>query len=185
MQLRQNLKKSDIISTIIFAILMLGIGGAIGAYGGGYVFLLISKVDTNLLSYDTLMNAWPLWEYKKLHAAISLGTIVFAAAIIVPLAAIIIGAFFEFPEPDVHGNAKLITDEEIKESGLLDADEEYPEILIGKVAKGRHKGKYLKFAGQQFLGLGAPTRSGKGVGFVIPNLLNYRDSVCVLDIKAE
>ncbi|EHA9434648.1 type IV secretory system conjugative DNA transfer family protein [Salmonella enterica subsp. enterica serovar Rubislaw] len=185
MQLRQNLKKSDIISTIIFAILMLGIGGAIGAYGGGYVFLLISKVDTNLLSYDTLMKAWPLWEYKKLHAAISLGTIVFAAAIIVPLAAIIIGAFFEFPEPDVHGNAKLITDEEIKESGLLDADEEYPEILIGKVAKGRHKGKYLKFAGQQFLGLGAPTRSGKGVGFVIPNLLNYRDSVCVLDIKAE
>lgn len=65
MQLRQNLKKSDIISTIIFAILMLGIGGAIGAYGGGYVFLLISKVDTNLLSYDTLLKAWPLWEYKN------------------------------------------------------------------------------------------------------------------------
>lgn len=76
MQLRENLSKSDIISTIIFSILMLAIGCAIGLYGGGYVFLLISKVDTNLLSYDTLINAWPLWEYKKLHAAISLGTIV-------------------------------------------------------------------------------------------------------------
>ncbi|WP_419669813.1 type IV secretory system conjugative DNA transfer family protein [Xylella fastidiosa] len=33
--------------------------------------------------------------------------------------------------------------------------------------------------------LAAPTRSGKGVGIVIPNLLHYRDSVVVLDIKGE
>jgi type IV secretion system protein VirD4 len=31
----------------------------------------------------------------------------------------------------------------------------------------------------------APTRSGKGVGVVIPNLLNWPDSVVVLDIKGE
>jgi type IV secretion system protein VirD4 len=33
--------------------------------------------------------------------------------------------------------------------------------------------------------LSAPTRSGKGVGVVIPNLLNCPDSVVVLDIKGE
>jgi len=33
--------------------------------------------------------------------------------------------------------------------------------------------------------LAAPTRSGKGVGVVIPNLLSYEESVCVLDIKQE
>ena len=33
--------------------------------------------------------------------------------------------------------------------------------------------------------LAAPTRSGKGVGVVIPNLLTYSDSVVVLDIKGE
>ncbi|TCU81949.1 type IV secretory system conjugative DNA transfer VirD4/TraG family protein [Roseateles saccharophilus] len=33
--------------------------------------------------------------------------------------------------------------------------------------------------------LSAPTRSGKGVGVVIPNLLNFPDSVVVLDIKGE
>ncbi len=33
--------------------------------------------------------------------------------------------------------------------------------------------------------LSAPTRSGKGVGVVIPNLLNWPDSVVVLDIKGE
>ena len=33
--------------------------------------------------------------------------------------------------------------------------------------------------------LGAPTRSGKGVGIVIPNLLNYPDSAVTVDIKFE
>jgi type IV secretion system protein VirD4 len=31
----------------------------------------------------------------------------------------------------------------------------------------------------------APTRAGKGVGYVIPNLLNWPDSVVVLDVKRE
>src|SRR5690606_24046952 len=39
--------------------------------------------------------------------------------------------------------------------------------------------------GQQFVILAAPTRSGKGVGVVVPNPLDYRESVVVLDIKQE
>jgi len=46
-------------------------------------------------------------------------------------------------------------------------------------------GRYLRFAGQQFVLLAAPTRSGKGVGIVIPNLLSYEHSVVVLDVKQE
>ena len=33
--------------------------------------------------------------------------------------------------------------------------------------------------------LGAPTRSGKGVGIVIPNLLDWKESAVVQDIKQE
>ena len=33
--------------------------------------------------------------------------------------------------------------------------------------------------------MAAPTRSGKGVGIVIPNLLTWPGSVIVLDIKHE
>jgi type IV secretion system protein VirD4 len=40
-------------------------------------------------------------------------------------------------------------------------------------------------SGQQFVILAAPTRSGKGVGVVIPNLLEYAESMVVLDIKQE
>ena len=55
-----------------------------------------------------------------------------------------------------------------------------PAIVVGV-----WRGRYLRFAGQQFVLLAAPARSGKGVGIVIPNLLSYSDSVVVLDIKRE
>ena len=53
-------------------------------------------------------------------------------------------------------------------------------IIIGEFNK-----KHIKFGGQQFVALGAPTRSGKGVGIVIPNLLTYRNSAVVQDLKQE
>ncbi|CAJ5660598.1 TRAG family protein [Burkholderia pseudomallei] len=55
-----------------------------------------------------------------------------------------------------------------------------PAIVVGI-----WRGRYLRFAGQQFVLLAAPARSGKGVSIVIPNLLSYPDSVVVLDIKRE
>jgi type IV secretion system protein VirD4 len=55
-----------------------------------------------------------------------------------------------------------------------------PPLVVGV-----WRGRYLRFAGQQFVLLAAPTRSGKGVGIVIPNLLSYEHSVVVLDIKQE
>ena len=55
-----------------------------------------------------------------------------------------------------------------------------PAIVVGL-----WRGRYLRFAGQQFVLLAAPARSGKGVGIVVPNLLSYPDSAVVLDIKQE
>ncbi|MDR0653013.1 MAG: type IV secretory system conjugative DNA transfer family protein [Synergistaceae bacterium] len=45
--------------------------------------------------------------------------------------------------------------------------------------------RYLGWAGNGHLITVAPTRSGKGVGLVIPNLLNYGGSVIVIDPKGE
>lgn len=38
---------------------------------------------------------------------------------------------------------------------------------------------------EQSCSFSRPTRSGKGVGVVIPNCLNYSDSLVILDIKGE
>ena len=76
----------------------------------------------------------------------------------------------------LHGSARWANDKEIRNANLVQDD----GIVIGK-----NKGEILRFPGQQFVLLAAPTRSGKGVGVVIPNLLTYTGSVVVLDIKQE
>lgn len=87
----------------------------------------------------------------------------------------------------IYGDSSLANDFDLKDSGFFPEKEEEgkPAVLIGKMFQGRYKGKFLKFVGQQFLMLFAPTRSGKGVGIVIPNCLYYKESMVVLDIKLE
>nr|WP_275897686.1 type IV secretory system conjugative DNA transfer family protein [Helicobacter suis] len=44
----------------------------------------------------------------------------------------------------------------------------------------KDKGDFYAFGGQEFIALAAPTRTGKGVGFIIPNLLNYELIGCTI-----
>ncbi|HJR73826.1 MAG TPA: type IV secretory system conjugative DNA transfer family protein [Luteimonas sp.] len=83
------------------------------------------------------------------------------------------------PRPkSAHGEARFAGRSELARHGLL---KPAPDgIVIGKIGN-----TLIRLPGQQFALLAAPTRSGKGVGIVIPNLLEYRDSIVVLDIKGE
>jgi type IV secretion system protein VirD4 len=53
------------------------------------------------------------------------------------------------------------------------------------LAIGRTSGRVLRYDGDGHLLTVAPTRSGKGVGAVVPNLLTYPGSVVVTDPKGE
>ncbi|MDQ3388190.1 MAG: type IV secretory system conjugative DNA transfer family protein, partial [Gemmatimonadota bacterium] len=56
----------------------------------------------------------------------------------------------------------------------------------GSLLIGRHRdGSLLWYSGASHLLTMAPTRSGKGVGTVIPNLLTYPGSVLCTDVKGE
>ena len=76
----------------------------------------------------------------------------------------------------IHGNAHWATKKEIKKMGMRAKH----GVLMGKIS-----GKFLIADGFQHILLFAPTGSGKGVGFVIPNLLFWEQSVIVHDIKLE
>jgi type IV secretion system protein VirD4 len=78
----------------------------------------------------------------------------------------------------LHGDARFARAGDLARHRLFD---DGPTSLV----VGRYNGRLLRLPGQQFAILAAPTRSGKGVGIVIPNLLEYQDSVVVLDIKQE
>ena len=93
---------------------------------------------------------------------------------------LLIAARFKPRKQPLYGAATFASQKEIQQAGLL-SDK---GIVVGK-QKQLFKQWYLQFAGQQHVLMSAPTRSGKGVGVVIPNLLTWQDSVVVLDIKQE
>lgn len=84
--------------------------------------------------------------------------------------------FFAPAKQSLFGDARFAKKSEIVKAGLFGEK----GIIVGKLG-----GRYLMFDGQQHPIISAPTRSGKGVGIVIPNLLNWPESVVVLDIKQE
>src|SRR3546814_15271164 len=56
---------------------------------------------------------------------------------------------------------------------------------VSGIVLGRKRGRVLTFGGSGHVIVEAPTRSGKGVGIVIPSLLTWAGSVGVLDVKRE
>jgi type IV secretion system protein VirD4 len=76
----------------------------------------------------------------------------------------------------LHGAARFASERELKRHGFRAAT----GIVVG-----RKGGRFLTFGGSEHVLVEAPTRSGKGTGIVIPNLLTWQGSVVVLDVKRE
>jgi len=90
-----------------------------------------------------------------------------------------------FPEEnDSHGSARFADEAELELLGItpgLSATARSP-LLIGSDIR---SGAFLRYDGPAHLMTLAPTRSGKGVGTIIPNLLRVDRSVLVIDPKGE
>jgi type IV secretion system protein VirD4 len=74
------------------------------------------------------------------------------------------------------GSARWASEGEAKAAGLLGQD----GVVLGRL--GQH---YLRHDGPEHVLCFAPTRSGKGVGLVVPTLLTWAGSAVVHDIKGE
>lgn len=113
------------------------------------------------------------WYYR--HDPVVRDALGLAAVVSVPLT--VLGLFLILrPQKDLHGTARFARESEIAKAGLRAK----AGILLGRAG-----GRFLLFGGTEHVLLEAPTRSGKGVGVVIPNLLSWQDSVVVLDVKQE
>jgi type IV secretion system protein VirD4 len=82
----------------------------------------------------------------------------------------------EVKKVTTYGSACWAETREIKRAGLLHPD----GVLLG-----RWRGAYLRHHGPEHVLCFAPTRSGKGVGLVVPTLLTWPGSAIVHDIKGE
>ena len=80
------------------------------------------------------------------------------------------------PPSTSHGSARFADYEDLVRAKLFARK----GIILG-----RKRGRMIRYKGDGHLLTFAPTRSGKGVGCVIPNLLSWSGSVVVTDIKGE
>jgi type IV secretion system protein VirD4 len=97
---------------------------------------------------------------------------------------------------DLHGSAHWAVAEEIEAAGILPTPENMGGVMLGAVDipvrndgfnpfGTKAKTVYLRHRGPEHILVFAPTRSGKGVGIVVPTLLCWSESVLVHDIKGE
>jgi len=86
----------------------------------------------------------------------------------------------EAERPTSFGSAKWATMAYLQTNGLLDGK----GFLLGSFAEDGER-KAIHYDGPRHLLTVAPTRSGKGVSSIIPNLLTYEGSAFVIDPKGE
>ncbi|MCW4453842.1 type IV secretory system conjugative DNA transfer family protein [Flavobacterium sp. MXW15] len=152
----------------------------VGYVLSGYLTLLLLKLDTGLLGVDTYyryLRALDLPQLAPFAGKIKLaGFLGFGIPILLCLVGLAL--MFKPGKKSLHGDARFASAADLSKHGLFKRASN--GIVVGKFG-----GKLVRLSGQQFVILAAPTRSGKGVGIVIPNLLEYQESVVVLDIKQE
>ena len=160
----------------VLAILLYIPVGLVGADClAGVLFDVTNKRVPESLSLDRWPEAWQAYredatQRKRLQFSAGLGLFTLFGL------PVLLGLSLTQRTRPLHGDARFANPSEIAGAGL------YGEqgIIVGKVGR-----RYLIYGGQEFVLLAAPTRSGKGVSLVLPNLLHYDDSVVVLDIKLE
>lgn len=145
---------------------------ALWAYLGGGIFLLAHQ---RKFEDATPLTLYQYWFYYGTDSNVLRWLYISSA-----LAFLVITApslFFLSPKKrSLYGTARFARTSEIRKAGLFGTR----GLILGCYRK-----SYLMFGGSFHVLMSAPTRSGKGVGVVIPNLLTWPDSVVVLDIKQE
>lgn len=81
----------------------------------------------------------------------------------------------------MHGSARWADRADIEQAGLF-SDK---GVVVGAWRDKNGRQKYLRHNGPEHVLCFAPTRSGKGVGLVLPTLLSWEHSAVITDLKGE
>ena len=112
----------------------------------------------------------------------------------VPLMTVLLYLSRRRPASTAHGSATWGTDADLQKSGMLTGDGVVLcQTNVASFRPGSKPGTYemvrpgrlITHGGPEHVMVFAPTRSGKGIGTVIPTLLNWKGSTLVYDIKKE
>ena len=136
-----------------------------------------------IFKYERLTRPAQAAIFDRAHAIVGIG---FVFALIAPM-------YFIFRRSqrirnernDLHGSAHWAAQKEVEATKLLPSPENRGGVVFGAWRDPSGRVHYLRHKGPEHMMVFAPTRSGKGVGIVIPTLVSWDESVLVLDIKGE
>ncbi|GAB2510045.1 type IV secretory system conjugative DNA transfer family protein [Lysobacter humi (ex Lee et al. 2017)] len=165
---------------LLFAFVLLALAAVAGLYLSGRLAIAFLGIEGHGADWSVYLQYLKTLDLPQVrpHAAKirAAGYVGFGVPSLAYVAFVVLA--LRGPSKALHGDARFARGSDLARHGLFD---DGPTSLV----VGKHGGKLVRLPGQQFAILAAPTRSGKGVGIVIPNLLEYLDSVVVLDIKQE
>ncbi len=150
-------------------ILVLGV--LLWALLGSMIAWLYLGYPIDGMSPEFMAQVW--WHFAG-NPDVQIGLAIGGAVALLPTAILLYVVLKR--KPALHGDAAWAKEAALRKNSLRD-----PAGLI----LGRMNGKLIRFGGPEHVLVEAPTRSGKGVGVVIPNLLTWNGSAIVLDFKRE
>jgi type IV secretion system protein VirD4 len=144
------------------------------------------------------------WAYKwsahypdEIMRAGSVGIVVATVGLLGVAIAKVVSANTSKANEFLHGSARWAEKQDIEAAGLLPRPRSLLDVLAGRqapLASGVYVGgwedqkgnfHYLRHNGPEHILTYAPTRSGKGVGLVVPTLLSWPASAVITDLKSE
>lgn len=170
---------------------LVGLSLLCGFQAATQMFAHTAQYDTSLgSSLSHLYFPWKIvvWGFRfgdtyasEMHQAQSMGLVVTALLLMATFLRMIVVANSSIPHGKLHGSARWANQQDITAAGLLASD----GVYVGAWKDKRHSIRYLRHNGPEHVLCYAPTRSGKGVGLVIPTLLSWQHSAVILDLKGE
>ena len=139
---------------------------------------------------------WGLFQLSLMRAA-AVGMTVTSTGLLGLMVAKVVAANSAKTNPYLHGSARWANQQDIEKAGLLPRPITFWQQLTGQIkptSEGVYVGawldkkgvtRYLRHNGAEHVLCYAPTRSGKGVGLVIPTLLSWEHSAVITDLKGE
>ncbi len=169
---------------VVFAIVIVGVWAATqwAAFQLGYQAQLgepwVVLFGTPVYQPWKLFEWWYAYEAYAPHIFDQAGMLAGASGFM-GCAAAVVGSLWRARQNrfvTTYGSSRWANRREIEGAGLFRA----AGVFLGRLG-----GQYLRHDGPEHVMAFAPTRSGKGVGLVIPTLLSWTGSAVVHDIKGE
>ena len=168
-----------------------------------YVFQYLSTLGPH---WNHLYAPWKILEWSKqwldryanefsMAGSVAMMTASLGLILLMALRKHLLGAVTSH----LHGSARWAEKKDIQAAGLLPHTRSWLNALrgqgesllnttgvyVGAWVDKRGRQQYLRHSGPEHVLCYAPTRSGKGVGLIVPTLLSWGESAVITDMKGE